>query len=193
MELVIKQSIDRASQSLSKIIRTGTMIEVEHIEVINVSQWTEQIMDKGEIEMLGSMLSLEGDFSSKFLFLIKVKDAFILNDLMIRNSPGTTTSLDYFTKSTIQEIGNVLCGSIANTFSKDFNISMWPSVPLLLDDYLGSIFSNFITEGAAADNIIWLIETKFLVVKVHIECELYLILNTENFARLQKLLNKEGK
>ena len=193
IELVVKHSIDKASQVLSKILRAGAKIELENIDVVDITRATEKIMREEEKEILGSMISIEGDISCKFLFLIKVDDALIFTDLMLRNEPGTTAILNDYTKSAIQEIGNILSGAIANTFSKDFNIDIWPSTPVVLNDFLGVIFSNFIVEGAESEDVIWLIQAKFLVVRTQIECEMFLIPHAESFALLQKLISEEKK
>ena len=44
IEMVLKQSIDRASQVLSKTLRAGAKIELEHIIAVDISQITERMM-----------------------------------------------------------------------------------------------------------------------------------------------------
>ena len=191
IELVTKRSIDRASQVLSKIIRAGARIEHEQVNVVDISQVTERMMEEGGASVLASLVNLEGDISFKFLFLIKIEDACVFTDIMLRNEPGTTKQMDKHTRSAIQEIGNIMSGSIANTFSKDFDINIMPSVPMVFDDFKAGIFSNFILEGAKEEDIIWLIQIKFWVVRMQIECEMFLIPDWKSFGLLEKTINGE--
>lgn len=187
MEFVIRHSIDRASQALSKILRAGARIELEYIDRVDISKWSEQLIKKDETDMIGTMISLKGNISSKFLFLIRVQDAFIFTDLMLRNELGTTKNFDNLTKSAVQEISNILSGSIANTLAKDFNLNLWPVAPVTMYDYLGAIFSNFVVSGAATEDTIWLIHTKFYVVRMQIECELFLVMDSKDIISLKKI------
>jgi len=183
--MVVKQSIDRASQVLSKTLRAGAKIELESISAVDISQATERMMAEGDKEVMGCMLDLGGDIRCKFLFVISSKDALIFTDLMLRNKLGTTEKLGQVSESAIQEVGNILSGCISNSFSKDFDISVMPSVPIVFTDFLGGIFSNFIFEGSEQEDSIWLVQAKFLVVKVQIECEMFLIPHTQSFFHLQ--------
>lgn len=185
IEMVIKQSIDRASQVLSKTLKTGSKIELESIAAVDISQVTERMMAEGDKEVMGCMLDLEGDIRFKFLFVINAKDALIFTDLMLRNNLGTTEKIDNISESAIQEVGNLLSGCISNSFSKDFNISIMPSVPIVFNDFLGGIFSNFILEGSEQEDSIWLVQANFLVVRVQIECQMFLIPHTKSFIHLQ--------
>jgi chemotaxis protein CheC len=184
IEMVVKQSIDRASQVLSKTLRAGSRIELESISAVDISQATERMMAEGDKEVIGCMLDLGGDIRCKFLFVVSAKDALTLTDLMLRNKLGTTNKSDAVSESAIQEVGNILSGCISNSFSKDFNISVMPTVPIVFNDFLGGIFSNFIFEGAEQEDSVWLVQAKFLVVKVQIECEMFLIPHTQSFLQV---------
>ncbi|MBN2245938.1 MAG: chemotaxis protein CheC [Candidatus Aminicenantes bacterium] len=184
IEMVVKQSIDRASQVLSKTLRAGSRIELESISAVDISQATEKMMLEGDKEVMGCMIDLGGDIRCKFLFVVSAKDALILTDLMLRNELGTTNKLNAVAESAIQEVGNILSGCISNSFSKDFNISVMPSVPIIFHDFLGGIFSNFIFESSGQEDSVWLVQTKFLVIKVQIECEMFLIPHTQSFFQL---------
>lgn len=185
IEMVVKQSIDRASQVLSKTLRAGAKIELESINSVDISHVTERMMAEGDKEVMGCMLDMGGDIQCKFLFFINARDALILTDLMLRNNLGTTKKLDAISESAIQELGNILSGCISNSFSKDFDISVMPSVPVVFNDFLGGIFSNFIFEGSGEEDLIWLVQAKFLVVRVQIECAMFLIPHTDSFFHLQ--------
>ena len=124
MELVVKLSIDRASQVLSKTLKCGAKIQLEEIQKVDISEATERVMMKDQGEVIGSMITIEGKILCKFLFLIKVEDAFKFTDLILRRELGTTKEVDIYTESTIQEIGNILSSCVANVFSKDFGIDV---------------------------------------------------------------------
>ena len=174
VKFIAEQSIDRASQSLSKMLKTGAQISLKNIDLVDVAEVTEQMNAKTE-EVIGSFVDLWGDAPFKFLFYVETPGAFTLTDLVLRRPPGTTKSYDMIVNSTIQEIGNILASAVANTFANQFQVNLKPSPPVVFNDFAATLFSNLIMETALEDNKIFLMECKFEVVKANLPCQMFLI------------------
>lgn len=174
IELIAKLSIDKASQVLSKVIKTGARIEMEDAYVADISQVTEKISAESD-EVVGAFLDLEGDAPFKFLFFVKFSDSFALADLMLNRPLGTTKKFDIYAASAVQEIGNILGAAISNIFSADFQIEMSPTPPVIVRDFAGVIFEEYIISAAVEKNKIFIIESKFNVVKNDIKCYMFIL------------------
>ena len=174
VRLIAEQSIDKASQSFSKMLRTGAAIEVKRIDMVDVAEITADLSLQNQ-EVIGSFVDLQGDAPFKFLFYVEMSGAFILTDLLLRKEPGTTQQCDEYVSSTVQEIGNILASSIANTFASDFQVKLRPTPPVVFNDFAATLFQELIFEAAVEENRILLIESKFEIRKVHLPCRIFLI------------------
>jgi chemotaxis protein CheC len=167
-------SIDHASRALSKSLKAGAKIEMETTSIADISTITEQMNDN-PLEMSGVLVNLEGDVPLKLLFLVPLEGVFKLSDLFMRKPVGTTTEFDEFTESVIQEVGNILASSISNVLVSDFGVKSTLSSPTVLNDFAGTIFSMFVMEEGMLTDELLLIETRFEISRVELECYLFLL------------------
>lgn len=174
LRVIAQLSIDKSSQVLSKLVRGGARIAMEDSHLADISQVTERI-GKNNDEVVGTFIDLKGDVGFKFLFFVKPEDSFILADLMLRRAPGTTKEFDIYAQSAVQEIGNILASAISNVFSTDFQISINPTPPTVIHDYAGTVFDEYILRAAKESNEIFIIESKFEVVKHYIDCHMFIV------------------
>jgi len=171
VRLIAERSIDKASQSFSKMIKLGAAIDLKRIEMVDIADIS---ADLGGVpqEVIGSMVDLVGDAPFKFLFYVETQGAFSLTDLLLKRAPGTTVFIDEFVTSTIQEIGNILASAVANTFANDFQIDLRPTAPMVFNDFAATLFEGLIFEAAQEDNRVLMIECKFEVRKLNLPCRL---------------------
>lgn len=174
VKFIAEQSIDKASMSLSKMLRTGAQIQLKNIDLVDVAEATEKVNAQTE-EVIGSFVDLVGDAPFKFLFYVETQGAFALTDLLLRRPIGTIKAYDVYVSSTIQEIGNILATSVANVFSNQFQVSLKPAPPMVFNDFAGTLFQELIMEAAASDNKIFLMESRFEVLKVDLPCQMFII------------------
>jgi len=174
VRLIAERSIDKASQSFSKMIKLGAAIDLKRIEMVDIADIS---ADLGGVpqEVIGSMVDLVGDAPFKFLFYVETQGAFSLTDLLLKRAPGTTVFIDEFVTSTIQEIGNILASAVANTFANDFQIDLRPTAPMVFNDFAATLFEGLIFEAAQEDNRVLMIECKFEVRKLNLPCQLFVI------------------
>lgn len=174
INIIFGLGIDRASRALSKALKAGAKIEMEKTAIADISDVTEQ-MNNNPQEMSGALVNLEGDMPLKLLFLIPLTGIFKLADLFMRKPIGTTTEFNEFTESVVQEVGNILASSISNVIVSDFGAKETLSSPVVMSDFAGTIFSMFIMEEAMLTDSLLLIETRFEISRVQLECHLFLL------------------
>lgn len=174
IRLIAEQSIDKASQSLSKMLKAGAAIELKRIDMVDISDIT---ADLGRMEeaVIGSFVDLVGDAPFRFLFFVETQGAFMLTDLLLRKPAGTFKSFDMYVSSTIQEIGNILASAVANTFSAHYQMSLQPAPPQVFNDFAATLFQELIFEAAMEENKVLLMESRFEVVKNNLPCRIFFI------------------
>ncbi len=174
IKLIAQLSIDRSSQVFSKLIKTGASITMENAYIADISDLTRRINENDE-PVVGTFIDLVGDAPFKFLFYVRIEDSFVLTDLMLKRPTGSTKTLDLYASSAVQEIGNIIASAISNVFSTDFQIGMKPTPPVVISDYAGTIFQEYIMAAAAQKNEILLIESNFQVLKNNVKCHLFIL------------------
>lgn len=187
VRLIAEQGFDRASQSLSKLLKTGAGIELKKVEMVDISLISEQLTTENQ-EVIGSFVGIEGKAPLKFLFYVQTKGAYWLTDLLMNNAPGTTGEFNEYVSSTVQEIANILASAIANTFTNDFQISFKPTPPMVFNDFSAALFQELICETAAEDNKVLLLESRFVVMKVHLPCCIFVIPMPGSYKILSEIL-----
>jgi chemotaxis protein CheY-P-specific phosphatase CheC len=175
LQLVASLSIDKASQVLSKMIKSGAKIELESVYMADISKATETIMVAETGNVVGAYVDLVGDMPFKFLFYVAAEDSLALTDLILRKELGTTKKHNAYVESAVQELGNILASAVSNVFVTDFQIKMRPTPPVVVHDYASTVFGEYIMEAAADQNDILMIESQFLVVRMNIKCRMFLL------------------
>ncbi len=174
IKFITELSIDKASQVLSKLLKTGCKIELSDAALYDITDFSQQMFEKNE-EIAGAMTDLIGDASFKFLFWVAIEDSLSLADLLMRKSIGTTKKFDIYAESSIQEICNILASSVANIFARDFSISLKPTPTKVFCDYSGVVFGEVIQTLALDVDEIMIIETIFNAVNYKIRCSMFLL------------------
>ncbi len=185
LDIIVKISIDKASQKFTKTIKHPALIELVKTSQVNISEITEE-MNNDFREMVASMLRLEGSMDGKLLFMVPLEGALLLQDYYMQESPGTSKEFDEFTEGTIQEIGNILASAIGNSFASDLGITLLPTPPQVLCDFAGTIFSLLVYEDGIDNDTILLTETKFKLHDTEIDCYFFLLPDTKTLERALK-------
>ena len=183
LEIMSRLSIDRASRALSKTLRTGAKISLSKVYIADLCETTAK-MNEDLREMTGVMVDFKGNVGCKLLFMMPVDGSFILTDLFLRQSIGTTQEYNEFTESAVQELGNILASHVSNALVSDFDATLLPQPPQVHNDYAGVIFSNLVLEQAMIDDKLLLIETQFEICKTELECYLFLVPEMTSFGKL---------
>ena len=176
VELIAQLSVDRASQVLSKLIKTGARIVLERAYMADISDATAQInTEEIEGEVIGSMVDMVGGAPFKFLFYADAPGCLTLTDLILQRPLGTTKDFDIYVHSTIQEIGNIMSSAVCSVFERDFAISLKPTPPKVVHDFVGTVFQEFVLGTASERDEVLIIQSRFSIVNYNIQCNMFIL------------------
>lgn len=176
VELIAQLSVDRASQVLSKLVKSGARIILEKAYMADIAEATARVNSEDmQGEVIGSIVDMLGDAPFRFLFYCDAPGCLALTDLILQREVGLSKEFDIYVKSAVQEMGNILASSVCNVFSSDFEIAMKPTPPKVIHDFIGAVFQEFVMGVAMETDEILIIESRFLVVKYDIKCNIYIL------------------
>ena len=189
LKLIAKLSIDKSSQVFSKTIRAGAKIVLEDVYMTDISEASITVNQNQDEEVVGAFIDLIGEAPFKFLFFVKKDDSLALTDLMLQREIGTTKEFDVYAQSAVQEIGNILASAISNVFAADFQITMKPSPPVVVRDFAGTVFSEYLVSVGMERDEILIIESLFQVTTQDIQSRMFILPMPESEKILQYVSN----
>lgn len=147
-----------AATALAKMIDKKVDMKVPKVSILEFKEVPE-LLGGEETPVCGIFFKIEGDINGSIMFLLEMESAFNLVDLLM---PRDNHTMDEFTYSALQEIGNILSGSYVSSLSGLTNLNMHISVPSLCIDMAGAILSvPAIHFGQIGDKIL-IIENQFI-------------------------------
>ena len=176
VQLIAQLSIDRASQLLSKLVKTGARISLEKAYVTDLSETTARINgEEVQGEVIGAIIDVTGDAPFRFLFYAEASSCLLLTDLILQRKVGTSKDFDVYVQSSVQEIGNILASGVCGVFAADFDIRMRPTPPKVVHDFLGTVFQEFVMETAAESDQVLIIESRFHLERYNLSCNMFIL------------------
>lgn len=147
-----------AATALAKMIDKKVDMKVPKVSILEFKEVPE-LLGGEETPVCGIFFKIEGDINGSIMFLLEMESAFNLVDLLM---PRDNHTMDEFTYSALQEIGNILSGSYVSSLSGLTNLNMHISIPSLCIDMAGAILSvPAIHFGQIGDKIL-IIENQFI-------------------------------
>ena len=148
-----------ATTALSQMVNCKIDMEVPRVRILSFNELS-NIFGGPEKPVIGVLFKLSMDMDGMMLFLLDVKSAKLLvNMLMQGMSPGEElTDMDI---STLQEVGNIISGAYVYSLSEMTNMTIWTSVPYLARDMAGAVLSVPAIEVAKTADEAVIIETVF--------------------------------
>lgn len=177
-----------AATSLSQMIGKKIDMEVPQAAVSDLNQLVQLFGDEEEVVICIS-LEVTGDTPSNVFFILKEQSALQLVDRLMGLLPGTYKEFDETAQSALQEVGNILTGSILNAMSSMTNLNMQPSVPAFAHDMLGAVLSAALLERGYFDDKALIIETRFYDEDVVIDGYFFMLPQADS---LGKIFNSVG-
>lgn len=159
-----------AATSLSKLIKKTVKMDVPTLELMEYIEVYRNIMaDDREVKVI--VMKLLGD-EGAFLYVITPESAVELAHLMY---PDEVEIDDYLVDSAMKELGNILVNSFLNSVMKVMDMNLITSVPVLRQDYFGSILSSVYLEEGIFDSTIFIMHNEFWSENEKIDGSLFFI------------------
>ncbi|MDF2820701.1 MAG: CheY-P-specific phosphatase CheC [Clostridiales bacterium] len=149
-----------ATTALSQMINARIDMGVPQVNLLEFKDLAE-IIGGAETPVVGILFSLEGDVSGMMMFMLELKDAHVLVNLLCGGDSGVGDEFTEMDLSALQEIGNIIAGAYLSSLSTLTNLLIISSVPYMSMDMAGAILSVPAIEFGKVGDKALLIESCF--------------------------------
>lgn len=180
-----------AATALAKMINRKVEMDVPRVKIIEFKHVSETL-GSAESIVAGILLKMEGDLKGKIMFILHLKDAVLLVDILMGRKSYELHEFSELEESALKEIGNILAGSYLSALSTLTNLKIKPSVPELAIDMAGAILSVPAIEfGKIGDSVLY-IETEFSEGDEKVIGDFFLVPDVDTYDVLLKALGVIG-
>ena len=176
-----------AATALARMLNRKVDMDVPKVRIMEFKDVSETLGNAESI-VAGILLKVEGDLTGYIMFILQLKDAALLVDMLMGRQPSELHEFSELEVSALKEIGNILAGSYLSALSTLTNLKIMPSVPDLAIDMAGAILSVPAIEfGKVGDTVLY-IETEFSEGEEKVVGDFFLVPDLETYDILLKAL-----
>ena len=180
-----------AATALARMLNRKVDMDVPRVKIMEFKDVSETL-GSAESIVAGILLKVEGDLTGNIMFILQLKDAALLVDMLMGRPAGELHEFTELEVSALKEIGNILAGSYLSSLSTLTNLKIMPSVPELAIDMAGAILSVPAIEfGKVGDSVLY-IETEFSDGDEKVVGDFFLVPDVETYDILLKALGVIG-
>ena len=179
---ITKEASEKASEALLKLTHQQASIEFTKIEVGKVK--TVFLKLDPESVVTGVYLPISGDTQGASLLIFPEKVSHLLCDMLMNREPGTTLKLNEYGKSALNEVGNIILGSILTVLSNNLKLKMIEHMPNFCQDMLGALVDQVIVQFIQKSEEVLIAELVFHFTGNEVKGYVLLIFETEEIKKL---------
>ena len=176
------QAAASASAALSSLCGQDVEVHIARADVLKVSELSPTMSP--EAVVAGIYLPVTGAIEGAVLLIIPQDAAFMLCDMLVKRSPGTTRQLTELDKSALKEVGNIVSGNYLAVLSNALDIKVIEHVPNFTFDMFGAIVSQVITDFARDAEAAMVVEVEFRFKPAALKAYLLLLFRFEHVEAL---------
>lgn len=176
-----------AATALAKMLNKKVDMDVPKINILEFKE-VNDILGGADTEVIGILLSVTGDITGNIMFILELKAARVLVNILMGMPPDDNNPFSELELSALKEIGNILSGSYLSALSMLTNLNIMPSIPDIAIDMAGAILSVPAIEfGKIGDTVLY-IETEFSEGSTKVVGDFFLVPDAESYDTLLKAL-----
>ena len=181
---IFKEGAKKASLALSKLTGEQVSMEFFKIEVGKI----QKVFSKFDSELIvvGIYLPITGDIRGASILIFPEKIAYNLCDLLVGRKPGTTRQLTEHDKSALNELGNIILGSILTVLSNNLKIKIIEHLPEFCFDMVGAVIDQIAAQFIQKAEEVLTVELLFNFKNTTVKGYIFLFSEIE----VMKVLNK---
>ena len=183
---ITKEATEKASEALLKLTNQQASIEFTKIEVGKVKTVFKKL--DPESVVTGVYLPISGDTQGASLLIFPEKVSYLLCDMLMNREPGTTLKLNEYDKSALNEVGNIILGSILTVLSNNLKLKMIEHMPNFCQDMLGALVDQVIVQFIQKSEEVLIAELVFHFTGNEVKGYVLLIFETEEIKEIIKSL-----
>lgn len=180
-----------AATALSQMVNRKIDMTVPQINAVPFNQVADMVGGPEQL-VIGLYLRVEGNAPSNILFILPLKSASSLIDMLMGKPLGSTKEFNELDISALKELGNILAGSYLNALAMFTNLVFAPSVPALAIDMAGAILSTVLIQlGEVGDHAL-VIETVFFEDNQEVKGHFFLLPEPGSLDLIMEALGVKG-
>lgn len=138
---------DKVAESLSKWIRTKIITSSAKASVIHYSKLPE-LSPSADGLHTAILIRISGSFSGYLAFIFdEISTRHILTSILHRDI-GRLSEWDDLSRSVMEETGNIIGTSFANTLAMNMDLDIHPSSPVMAYDFPDALWDTLLTQYA---------------------------------------------
>lgn len=174
---ITREATEKASLALSKLTHHKASLEFTKIELGKVTTVLKRL--DPESVVTGVYLPISGDAKGASLMIFPEKVSYLLCDMLLNKKMGTTQKITEYEKSALNEVGNIILGSILTVLSNNIKVKMIENMPNFCQDMLGAVVDQVIVEFVQKTEEVLIIELVFHFFNTEVKGYVLIIFETE--------------
>jgi chemotaxis protein CheC len=152
-------AMERVSRSLSETMGQPIRHDAPRIETVPLASVASRIGDPGQ-RVVGVYLQIKGDAGGQALLVFSWDSALQFVDLMMGETPGTTSDVGFTERSVLAETGNLALTAFLNALAawESLPQRLLPSTPDVLVDKLERVLNLALISAGRGDDVL-IVET----------------------------------
>lgn len=187
LDMVAINGATHASETLSKWFGREVRIETDGFVSVPLERISE-LMRSAEELVVAVHTRIEGAMGGHVLLAFPEKVAFGLVDVLLGQTPGTTTELEEMGQSAIQETANIVASAFINSLSAALGVRATPGVPTCQHDMGGAIIEPLVMEQLAVSDRALMISAVFEIDALALDWWLFVLPSPESVPVMEALL-----
>ena len=176
-----------AATALARMLNKRIDMEVPKVKILEINEVSD-ILGGAEISVVGVLLRVSGDLNGYIMFVLGIKEAHSLVNILMGKSSDDESDFDEIELSALKETGNILASSYVGALSALTNLNLKPTVPDIAIDMAGAVISVPAIEfGMVGDTVLY-IETEFSDGSKKVAGEVFLVPDAKSYQALLEAL-----
>ncbi|MEG5037097.1 chemotaxis protein CheC [Microcoleus sp. AT3-D2] len=187
LQELVNIGIGQAAGVLNDMIDSPIRLQIPYLQIltpIDVEEELEQHLNGEQIAAV--QLKFTGSFGGIAQLVFPTNSAALLVTMLTGEEVGTQ-DLDSVKIGTLSEVGNIVINGVMGAISNVLQQRLNYSIPTYSE---GTIANLLISGGLAADTVVLLAQTSFMIERLHIEGDIILIFNVNSFDTLLTAINQ---
>lgn len=156
LEVMLHEGVIDAARGFSKMVGKKLNLSQPQVSLMPLDQLP-LLLGGPETEAVGIYLRTHGEIAGQMMLVLSHDKALELVDLILDETPGTTTALGSLERSALAELGNLTGTFFLNALAASTGLSVRPSPPAVMVDMIGAILDVVVaTYGGVGPNVLML-------------------------------------
>jgi len=187
-EQVFGPAIEAASRAMSTWTQGRVTLSLDEIRELPLVELGEAIQGGQEIATVVA-LDVRGDVGGQFLLTVDDDGAAKLAGLLLNRAPRPFAEWDEIERSALMETGNILGSAYLSALTNITGLSLFPSPPQMLRDYVVGILEQAVMAQAIESDYVLLARTCFRHLEEDVDWNMIFVPSPELMDLLRNSIN----